>query len=222
MELITGAKLAELLGVSRKTVAAAFHKGWITAAGENGRGPLYNPDEAVPQYQARGDRQKYLSRHRPGRKTGGRPARKGKPAKSFEDGIDDIPDIPEAGQFGEGFDLDDILRGLKDMTPAERLDRADLAVKIARARLGALEVRKREMQLIPVERVRDEGAKLAAQVLGALSPIPGRLAQQFSAMTDANAIHEMLEVEINRAIMLARDGVTFEETVTDGGCAGEE
>lgn len=201
MNLVSGAKLAEMLKVSRKTVAAAFRKGWLTAAGHNKRGPLYNPETAIPEWEKRGGRQKHLSRHREGKKTGGRPR---KVAPSIDEIPGDSEDIPEAGNFSDAFDLDKILEGLGDLSPPDRLDRADLAIKLARARLGALEVRKRECQLVEMEEVRRQSAALASQVMGVFSAVPGRLAHQLSAMTDADKIRELLKSELGRAIEMVR------------------
>ncbi len=83
-------------------------------------------------------------------------------------------------------------------------------------------VREKEGQLISVDRVKREAARVASQVVGALASIPGRLAQQFSAMTDAKAIHELLEIEINRAITIARTGFSGDEEVATNGRDGGE
>lgn len=204
--LISMTELCKQTGVSRQTLQKEIAAGRLTVAERGPRNSLlFDPAVALKEIPV--ERRKYLSRHRKGRNKGGRPRKKAPAPDALIEG--DFSNIPDVGNFGDKFDLDVILHGIDEMSPDGQLNRADLAVKLARARLGALAVKEKEGQLVAVEEVRKYLARLAAQALGALIPIPGRLAEQFSAMTNANKIHELIEDEINRAIQIFHDAMGY-------------
>lgn len=203
-------QLVKLTGMSRQTLHKEIAAGRLSIAKRGSRNSLwFDPDVAVKEIPV--ERNKYLSRQREGRKKGGRPSKK----KINAVPVPDPTEIPEVGEFGDAFELDKILLGLEDLTPSGQLDKADLAIKLARARLGALAVQEKEGQLIAIAEVRKQAAKLAKEVIGVLAAIPGRLAQQLSAMTDANKIHALLEDEHNRAIRMVQKGFGYEESQDD-------
>ena len=197
-ELVSGAKLAEVLGVSRVAVNKAYKAGILTAAGFNKRGPLFDIPCAKKKWAERAERNKLLSRHSEGKNKGGRPSKKVKEDRDQESA---------APTSENAFD------GAKNLSPAQKILHAEFVKKSWDAEFSRLRVLEKQGTLVAIERVRQDGEELGSMLLGALIALPNRFAQLFASISDPHEIHELMEQEMNQLIINIRKKCGFDKEI---------
>lgn len=195
-KLINTTDLGELLGVSRVTLGKAVKDGRLTAAGHDGRGrPLFNPAVAGKEWADWSDRSKQQSRHHEGKERGGRPPKEPILAVPVTASPEDNPDPEIPTDFS---DFSELLRTVQDIDhPAQRVLFMEAVKKAWDARNSMLRALREDGTLVPVEKVKADGAELGTILMGFLHALPDRLADRLAAMTKAHAIHALLTDEIN-------------------------
>lgn len=156
----------KLLKTSRPTLYRAMERGIVVPASTDG-GPKFEAKSLQQQWRKWKEYGALQSRHTEGMRKGGRPA-KTTPAAS---------DDPVEQQ----------LRGGSD---AEKLIKAKAIQATLTAQKAQLELQQLRNEVMPVEEVRRQGAKLGGILIGAINAMPSRLAPQVVSLTDVRAIHD--------------------------------
>lgn len=197
-KLLNVTQLAEKLGVSRVTVTNAIKSSVLPVAKREKSGPKIDEDVALRVWADREAYSQIQSRHRAGGSRGGRPKKNGEPAAMSPEDPDESAAITfEAGEV----DLSDLA---VKAPPERRILRANAAQAEIKAYRANLDLRKRRGELVEVAEVRAKGAELGTILMGALTALPDRLAQQLATMDDPEGVHALLVGEIDAVLINVR------------------
>ncbi|MCD8139311.1 MAG: DUF1441 family protein [Planctomycetaceae bacterium] len=200
-KLVTTTQLSELLSVSRTTLSKGIKEGWLTVAARDSRGrPLFNPAVAGKEYSARGDHGAIKSRHREGKSHGGRPTKN--PQAASPTAVTAISlETMDPGSGTDFSDFSELLRSVQDIDhPAQRILFMEAVKKAWDARNSMLRAMREDGTLVPIQKVKTDGAELGTVLISSLQALPDRLADRLAAMNNARAIHELIMDEINLVI----------------------
>lgn len=194
-KLVTTTELAEILGVSRVTLAKAAKDGRVSVAERDARGrPLFDSKIAVKEWGEWSELSARKSRHHEGKPTGGKQASVN--TAEIEDSL-----------AQDGVNVNALFGNIEQLTDAQKLTRADFVKRVWEGRLKEKLFREKEGTLISMDSVREQGAELGVILINGLRALPARLSAQLAASSDVHEISELLMAEINQLVERVRDAI---------------
>lgn len=189
-EIISLREYARRKGVSLPAVQKAAANGRIEViAGATGRikGIDWETQEAAWESNSKAPQRRP---HNPG---GGRPRKDGQPPAAPKGRATTKTKDPEP-------DPEDQSEEPADKPGGMSLAQIQRARELVKLQIDNLKLQEAKGELVRVDVVRSEYARLGSVVKSSLSNIPDRIASQLAGMTAAHEIHSLLTREINQAI----------------------
>lgn len=178
---------ADRIGVSKMRVSQYIKEGRISAV-RVGRSYEINPEEADRQLKGSINQRSRQIKSAPAVEGAANPPPTPPPTKTL---------IPVAGRNNQSQAL---LKGGPTMAEAQR------AREVYRAERERLALLREKAELVPAEEVKREAFNLGKTIREALLNIPDRVANQFAAESDPQAVHLALTGEIRQALEQLANG----------------
>ncbi len=179
---------ADRIGVSKMRVSQYIKEGRISAV-RVGRSYEIDPELADQQLKGSVSQRNGQAKSAPAKAAAASPPPAPPPTRTL---------IPSAG--GKNSQSQALMKGGPTMAEAQR------AREVYRAERERLALLREKEELLPAEAVKKEAFNLAKTIREALLNIPDRVANQFAAETDPQAVHLLLTGEISQALEQLANG----------------